>query len=198
MQLTQTTLPLFPLGVVLIPGESIKLHIFEPRYKQLIQDCRSEELTFGIPFTHKSKLYPYGTAVKVIEIEKEYDNGELDIVVQGVHTFKLVRFIEQLPDKLYSGGLVESHPTAEGIHSSALSNVFSQFSRMFNNVNEIASETYDHLTIGAQINLRPEQKYYFISLDSGEKQVDYLLNQMKFLMIIKEQEDKKFMQFYMN
>lgn len=109
-------LPLFPLNVVAFPGESLNLHIFEPRYKQLIGECRSGEYTFGIPPYVDGKLAPCGTEMQVERVVREYPNGELDIVVRGLSAFLLDNFLRVVPGKLYGGGsirTIENDPTPD-------------------------------------------------------------------------------------
>lgn len=87
----------------------MNLHIFEPRYKQLINDCYGEKKPFGIPTAVGDRLQEYGTLVEVVEIKEVYEDGKLDIRVQGIAVFRLLEMIEAVPDKLYSGGIV-SYP----------------------------------------------------------------------------------------
>src|SRR5437868_1316826 len=68
-------IPVFPLGIVVFPGETVNLHIFEPRYKQLVNECYAEGKPFGIPTVIDNKLNEMGTLVRVAEIVKVYDNG---------------------------------------------------------------------------------------------------------------------------
>ncbi len=99
-------IPIFPLGIVVYPGEQLNLHIFEPKYKQLIVDCYSTVKPFGIPAVINNKMAEMGTLVQVIEITKTYDDGRMDIKTKGLEVFKLLELIMQLPDKLYSGAIV--------------------------------------------------------------------------------------------
>jgi uncharacterized protein len=100
-------IPIFPLGIVVYPGESLNLHIFEPRYKQLIADCYAEKKMFGIPTVINNNLSEMGTLVTVSEITTVYDNGEMDIKTEGVKVFRVLEVIKQVPDKLYSGAIVK-------------------------------------------------------------------------------------------
>jgi Lon protease-like protein len=100
-------IPIFPLGVVVYPGESLNLHIFEPRYKQLIGECFAEKKMFGIPVVINNQLNEMGTLAEIIEITSTYDNGELDIKTAGVKVFRVLETIKQVPDKLYSGAIVK-------------------------------------------------------------------------------------------
>jgi len=99
-------IPLFPLNIVVYPGEDLHLHIFEPRYKQLITECHAAQKSFGIPAVINNKVQDFGTAVTITELSKVYDNGEMDIKTKGDKVFRILEVIEEIPDKLYSGAIV--------------------------------------------------------------------------------------------
>jgi len=99
-------IPIFPLGIVVYPGEKLHLHIFEPRYKQLIADCKESGKPFGIPTVIGNKVGELGTLVEVKEIVQTYDNGEMDIRTAGLQIFRVLEVIKSVPDKLYSGAIV--------------------------------------------------------------------------------------------
>lgn len=100
-------LPLFPLNIVVFPGEKLNLHIFEPRYKQLVQDCFAADKPFGIPAFLKQGVTELGTELKILSIDKTYVNGDLDIKCKGGSVFKILNFYRQAPYKLYAAGEVE-------------------------------------------------------------------------------------------
>ena len=99
-------IPIFPLGIVVYPGEQLNLHIFEPRYKQLISECYQQKKPFGIPTVIDNKLQDMGSLVEIEEVSKMYDNGEMDIRTKGVRVFRILEVIRDIPDKLYSGAIV--------------------------------------------------------------------------------------------
>lgn len=99
-------IPIFPLSIVAFPEEHLNLHIFEPRYKQLIRDCFEQHKHFGIPVMINNEMKEYGTSMKVLEISKEYENGEMDIKTQGQKVFRILEIIPNVPDKLYKGAIV--------------------------------------------------------------------------------------------
>ncbi|MBC3539787.1 LON peptidase substrate-binding domain-containing protein [Rufibacter sediminis] len=103
-------LPLFPLNIVVFPGEKLNLHIFEPRYRQLIMECQTNDTTFGIPVYLENGLGDYGTEIKILSLEKKYLGGEMDIKTKGLGVFKIKEFQRQVPGRLYSGGEVEDLP----------------------------------------------------------------------------------------
>jgi Lon protease-like protein len=99
-------IPIFPLGIVVYPGEQLNLHIFEPRYKQLIRECHESGRLFGIPSIIDKRLQDFGTLVRVTEITKVHDNDEMDIKTVGEKVFRILEVIKEVPDKLYSGAIV--------------------------------------------------------------------------------------------
>lgn len=99
-------IPIFPLGIVVFPGEKVHLHIFEPRYKQLITECHESKKPFGIPTVVNNRLQEMGTLVQVTDIVQTYDNGEMDVKTQGLKVFRILEVIKAVPDKLYSGAIV--------------------------------------------------------------------------------------------
>jgi uncharacterized protein len=99
-------IPIFPLAVVVYPGEELNLHIFEPRYKQLVSECIAAKKPFGIPAVIGNNMNELGTLVDITEVSKVYDNGELDIKTKGQKIFRILEVIKEIPDKLYSGAIV--------------------------------------------------------------------------------------------
>ena len=84
-------LPLFPLGLVLLPGEPVPLHIFEPRYREMVALCLREDRPFGIVYASESALSGVGTTAWIRRVVTRYEDGRLDIVVVGEARFRLVK-----------------------------------------------------------------------------------------------------------
>ena len=99
-------IPIFPLSIIVFPGENLNLHIFEPRYKQLITECFEQKKPFGIPAVVNKELKDLGTLVEVTAIKKVYEDGKMDINTRGVKVFRLLELIKEIPEKLYSGAIV--------------------------------------------------------------------------------------------
>ncbi|QKG56346.1 LON peptidase substrate-binding domain-containing protein [Hymenobacter sp. BRD128] len=100
-------LPLFPLNLVAFPGEKLNLHIFEPRYRQLVRDCLGEGLTFGIPPFLDNSVQELGTEMRLLSVEKTHPGGEMDIRTEALGVFRVQKFFRQAPGKLYAAGQVE-------------------------------------------------------------------------------------------
>lgn len=82
-------LPLFPLGIVLLPGEPVPLHIFEPRYREMVALCLAEDIPFGIIYASESGMAQVGTTAKIQRVVTRYEDGRLDIIVLGESRFRL-------------------------------------------------------------------------------------------------------------
>jgi ATP-dependent Lon protease len=83
-------LGLFPLKVVLLPTEQIPLHIFEPRYKELIGECIEDDAEFGLVLSDDDGLRQVGTRARVTDVLERFDDGRLNVVVEGGERFRLV------------------------------------------------------------------------------------------------------------
>ena len=107
-------LPLFPLQLVVFPGEDLNLHIFEPRYRQLVREVEEHNITFGIPAFIDGKVVEIGTEVELLEVAKRYPNGEMDIRTRGLGVFRILEFYRQAPGKLYSGADIQRFELSGG------------------------------------------------------------------------------------
>jgi Lon protease-like protein len=96
--------PLFPLGLVLIPHELVPLHIFEERYKVMIGECLDEEREFGIVWLSDDGLKEIGCSARISRVLERFEDGRMNVLVEGSSPFRLLRRIEDLP---YPAGDVE-------------------------------------------------------------------------------------------
>lgn len=116
-------IPIFPLGIVVYPGEQLNLHIFEPRYKQLITDCFAEAKPFGIPTVLDNGMNELGTLLEITEIVEVHADGKMDIRTKGTRIFKILETIKSLPDKLYSGAIVTYPANDERLKTATMANI---------------------------------------------------------------------------
>lgn len=85
---------LFPLPLVLVPGEQTPLHVFEPRYKELIAECLDRDAPFGLVLADDEGMRDVGTEAAVVEILEQFEDGRLNVVVEGRARFKLLELTE--------------------------------------------------------------------------------------------------------
>ncbi len=82
---------LFPLGIVLLPSEHVPLHIFEPRYRELIAECVDQQCEFGLIYADDEGVREVGTRARVIDVLEEFEDGSLNVVVEGGARFRVER-----------------------------------------------------------------------------------------------------------
>ena len=191
MKTRQITIPMFPLNMVLLPGETSKLHIYEERYKQLVAECLANDASFGIPFYEKGKVKEFGCEVKIKRVLKNFPNGDIEILIEGTNLFHLVEFSEILTPKLYGAGLIEYLPIHQKI---ILNNLQDAVVNYFGTVQNkfVDYETVSNLTVfnvASSLQLTNTEKYQLISHRNPQL---FLLNQIKFIVHIinTEQEIK--------
>jgi hypothetical protein len=190
-------IPVFPLGIVVYPGEELNLHIFEPKYKQLINDCFETKKPFGIPTVIDGKIVEMGTIVIIKEISKRYDDGQLDVKTEGIQPFKILELVKELPEKLYGGAIV-NYPQIINVGSPSLLRFILDGIRKLHlslNVEKVFKKedekllSYD-LAHHAGMNLQDE--YYLLELELEIHRQEFLKRHVvKLLEVMQEMEALK-------
>jgi len=191
-------IPVFPLGIVVYPGESLNLHIFEPRYKQLVKECFAEGKPFGIPTVIHNQLNEMGTLVRITEIVKEYDNGEMDIRTTGMRVFRSLEWIRSVPDKLFGGAIVNYPENMEGPGKPELMkkvvNAVRELHRLLNINKDFAKpdEALVSYDVAHHAGMSLEEEYELLGLMREEQRQEYLKRHLgKVLPVIAEMETLK-------
>lgn len=90
-------IPLFPLDLVLFPGIPLPLHIFEPRYKEMIGECLAQKSPFGMVRAHENAVAEIGCTAEITEVVKRYPDGRLDILAEGRRRFEVITLDQERP-----------------------------------------------------------------------------------------------------
>lgn len=193
--------PLFPLNIFLLPGDFTQLYIFEERYKQLINESWESGESFGLPFSNKLNARNFGTAVKVHEIVKRHDNGEMEIIVQAVGNFRLDKFHYQKNGKLYPCGDVSffMHDNEAQASEELLLRFRGHLLKSQNiDAELIALEKPNLFEIAGVLSLNDVEKMEFLALGDSLKMERYLINYLRYLELLQEQEAHVYQNFYLN
>lgn len=191
-------IPIFPLDIVVFPGEKLNLHIFEPRYKQLIRECIEQQKSFGIPSVMNGRVEELGTVMQVTELVKEYDNGEMDIRTVGDKIFRILEIVKEIPDKLYSGAIVTYPDNVMGKGDTRISDlILEEVKRMYALLN--VEEKFPHGTtsmvsyqIGHFIGLSRAEEYELYSIFTEVQRLEYIRRHLKkWLPMVEELEKMK-------
>lgn len=171
-------IPIFPLGIVVYPGETLNLHIFEPRYRQLIKDCFDAKKPFGIPTVLKEQVAEMGTLVQVTEIVETYEDGKMDIRVEGLKVFRILEVVKAVPDKLYSGAIV-NYPANDMARKDMIRRVVAsvrELHRLLNVTKDFrkSEESLISYDIAHHAGLSVEEEYEVLGLLKELQRLEYL------------------------
>lgn len=167
-------LGLFPLPVVLLPTERIPLHIFEPRYLELIDDCLDNEQDFGLVFSDDGSLSDVGTRARVVDVER-LEDGRLNIVVEGGARFRVV---SETSGRSYATAIVE--PVQDDDESAAdLSRVLELFTSLAGEADSDvdipdASSPLLDFELAARVDFAPEDKQELLASTSPAARAERL------------------------
>lgn len=178
-------LAIFPLNLVAFPGEEVNLHIFEPRYKQLVKDCLDEGSTFGIA-SHVLNKIELGTEVKITELTKTYSDGRMDIKTQGLRVFEVVNFENPWNDKLYAGGEIEFLYEDSDRDLEKLMTFKELVMELFSWLGEVNVPDPQNINsvfdIGHKIGLKPEEEYLLIEMRNEKDRLNLAIDHLKRLI----------------
>ena len=181
--------PLFPLNVVLFPQSQLHLHIFEERYKTLIGECITFNSSFGIILVHEQQVRTVGCTANVKEITKRYDDGRLDIIVEGRRRFHLYNFVEA-PHPYYSGRISWVEDVDEEIDEQLLLQAVNLHNRFVTvvftgivqqvDVNDVRKARSFHLVQKSGMELIERQ--VFLAMNSENKRLQFLIQHLESLL----------------
>jgi len=130
-------LGLFPLGIVLLPTEQLPLHIFEERYKELIAECIEREEEFGLVYADDDGLRDLGTRARIVEVLTRFEDGRLNILVEGGDRFRLTELTD---GRSYSTGLIRP---VEDVDDPAEAPAVDEALRLFDLLREVTESEVD-------------------------------------------------------
>ncbi len=173
-------MPMFPLALLPLPGELVPLHIFEPRYREMLKEAEALDISFGIYFSHEINKEKLGSLMKLESILKKYPGSESDIVVKCVDIFSLDTLYRTFRNKPYPGGdIVQWNIEMEALPGYELSELFYQYRTLRN-----SSQRFTHYTlfqIANEASLDFSDRYKFLT-STVENQQRILINRLKFLI----------------
>jgi len=189
-------IPMFPLSIFPLPGEMVPLHIFEPRYRQLLEDAETRDISFGIYYNHVSNTERLGALVKLESVIKRYKTGESDIIVKCTDLFTMDKLYKTYKDKLYPGGEVTLWEVDNlKPMNDALKDYFSQYHTWLKITHsEKVVSLYD---VANELSLGFDDRLRFVRL-SDEKQESYLINHIKYQIQLMRQVENSRDIFHLN
>ena len=172
--------PLFPLGLVLLPTELVPLHIFEERYKLMIGECLDSDSEFGIVWLSDDGLKEIGCSARIKRVLERFEDGRLNILVEGATPFRLVRKIEDLPYPAGDVELVEDEDAAdEPADAEALTRARARYADLVEEVSDTrpepeALDALDAYGMAATLEVTLEAKQSLLELRSERERLKQL------------------------
>jgi len=184
------TLAQFPLSMVVYPGESVPLHIFEPRYRDLIHDCQALDKPFGIVAVLDQEVMQVGTKVVLDKIKKQYSDGRIDIVVRATGTYRIETF-RTIGAGTYPEGDVHDREIIEAedliLERDLLALVVELYSVM--QIKKPAGLD-DFYTLVHKLSFTLEEEYTLLSMSTMDEQRRYMVTKLeKLIPQIREVEE---------
>lgn len=188
-------LPLFPLNIVVFPGEKVNLHIFEPRYIELVNDVFAANAAFGMPTYIKNNI-EYGCTLKITEISKIYDDGKMDIKTLGQHVFRIVKFYNPTYGKKYAAGKVEYIQNIENPDYSLKEKLRNLVLDLINRLNIQKDlklkDDFSSYDIAHFAGLSLDAKYEILQIASERERQEFLLHHLENLIpVVSDIEDTR-------
>jgi len=170
-------LPFFPLQSVFFPGESVPLHIFEDRYKQLIQDCREEVQTFGIPVFIDNKI-AYGTEVQLVEIVTTYEGGEMDVICIARQVFQVLSFDSEMKGKPYAGGHIQFLDNVNDGDLKTKKDILQKIKELYELMTvpftPVSPEKFNSFTLAHKMGLSFEQEHVLLQIPRESERLKFI------------------------
>jgi Lon protease-like protein len=189
---------LFPLSLVILPNESIRLHIYQSHIKALVNDCFASGKDFVVPFVYNGQPTNYGTCVKLVDVERFYPDGKMDIKVEGAYIVKISNISKQknVAYKVGEAELVES--SLPQIHAEELEQLFEKYLK-FSSIKNIEVKGISLYEMARNIKLDKETKIKLLKNASNSVvQSKIILNELRLLVLTNELQDAAGFRYYMN
>jgi hypothetical protein len=182
-------LPLFPLGIMILPGEIRFLHIFERRYKNLFEDIQQFENCFCIPFVLDGKNSSTGALVRLEKVLAKYPSGEVDIAVKGVDVVTVKHYNEEHPSRLYPYGDVEMLRKSSVEVSNELFKVFEKYNEIVLKFDLTKYSGINFYVIANSIGLSEFEKYDLLQRQTQKQMNKALVYYVRLKIIIAKQKN---------
>jgi hypothetical protein len=189
-------IPMFPLTLLPLAGELVPLHIFEPRYQQLLQDAETTDLPFGIYCNHDLNKQRIGSLMKLESVIKRYPGGESDVIVRCTDSLTMEKLYRTFKSKKYPGGDVRCWLTDPNeLPNPELYERFIEYQDKRNITAHFTTFTVSQIAV--ELNFDLFDRYKFLSMPK-DRQQPFLNSHLKFQLHLLNEAQKSKDLFYLN
>lgn len=190
------TIPMFPLTILPLPGELVPLHIFEPRYRELLADAEADDIKFGIYFNHAINTERIGSLMKLESIIRKHETGESDIIVKCYDAFTMDKMYRSYRSKQYPAGDVSLWRTNQ--HEPIGSKLEDFFKEYLLKRNIVRPESFfNAYSVALELNLDINDRYDFMLTDAKSREA-FLIQRIRYQLHLLNQEERSKDVFHLN
>lgn len=187
------SLPVFPLGAVLYPGEQLPLHIFEERYKRLVNHCLTHDAPFAIVWAEEGAMAEVGCTARIQRVLQTYDDGQMDIVVAGEERVRFAETYDAAPYLTADADVIEEPP--ETLNRMERERVITQHMKLLELVGHAVrpslyeNEPFLSYVLAQNGGLTAEQKQEVLETLAENDRIEYLIRHFEMLLPRVEAEE---------
>lgn len=190
------TIPMFPLTILPLPGELVPLHIFEPRYRELLADAEADDIKFGIYFNHAVNTERIGSLMKLESVIRKHETGESDIIVKCYDAFTMDKMYRSYRSKQYSAGDVNLWRTNQYEPIGPKLEDFYKEYLMKRNI--VRPESFfNAYSVAIELNLDLNDRYDFLLTDNKSREA-FLIQRIRYQLHLLTQEERSRDVFHLN
>lgn len=185
-------IPAFPLSLIAFPGENIKLHIFESRYRQLFGEIKERENTFALVPYYDGREVTVGTEMQLERIIEKYDDGKLDVEVKAIAPLTVHALHSRYPNRLYPGAEVTRLPWSDTMERMANPDLILALHSLYkvmniSNVTINDSSLFRTYQLAHKVGFNLDQELEFLTLETEEDRQSYMLRHLSTLLPVAEE-----------
>lgn len=191
-----STIPMFPLTILPLPGELVPLHIFEPRYRELLADAEADDIKFGIYFNHAMNIERMGALMKLERVIRRHETGESDIIVKCYDAFTMDKMYRSYRSKPYQAGDVTLWHT--NLHEPITPRLEGFFKEYLVKRHVVWPESsMNAYAVAVELNLDLNDRYDFL-LTEGKNRAAFLIQRIRYRLHLIDQEERSRDVFHLN
>lgn len=191
-----STIPIFPLTILPLPGELVPLHIFEPRYRELLADAEADDIKFGIYFNHAINTQRVGSLMKLERIIRKHETGESDIIVKCYDAFTMDKMYRSYRSRQYQAGDVNLWRT--DLHEPVTPKLEALFKDYLMKRHIVWPESFFNVyAVAIELNLDIHARYDFL-LTEGKGRETFLIQHLRYQLHLLDQEERSRDVYHLN
>lgn len=185
-------IPAFPLSIIAFPGETIKLHIFESRYRQLFGEIAERGITFALVPYYEGRKVTAGAEMELVKVIEKYEDGKLDVELKAIAPLTVHKLHSRYPNRLYPGAEVSRMPWSDQMERMANPDLILAIHRLYqvmkiSNVSINDSAAFRTHQLAHKVGFNLDQELEFMTIATEEERQKYMYEHLNRLLPMAEE-----------